>query len=517
MARRAVVVALVVAVVVAGCPQGSDGREPQLPGDRTPATATPTPTPDPPPRETATPAAFTWSISRVVGLNVTGDEVRGLVVVLAGGAATESLDVENAAILLRHDGESYRFVHESGDVAAADGTFTVGPPGPRSVLLRNRYERARVLVVESGPNGIGTPTFGRGDSASLLVRTPSLTTAASDLVVPRTLDTDVSVQLSGEFARFEREPERERPGRPALVSATAADVRASGAGLVNLTVTKLPGSAPVDYRNVTVTVAGAGAFETLVHPARDDPAADGHFGLTPVRDCDRSAPVLADGDRFRLTLDLGTDAVAVDDGPAGDSVGQRLARGDIALVRLTHTSGRSRFLRIRVPANASNGTSLEGIVPKSAEFPRTKQRPTLRIVSSDAQRVDNGTAISGFEVDVFKPPTAAPIDPRSLTVDVETPDGSYTLVHATETDTAADGHFGLENRFDLDFSAPILDDDVDFARLQIDLGTDSYESDDGPRGTSIGRNVPAGSVVTVTATTDEGVSASRAYLVTERD
>ena len=515
MTRRAVLALLAVAVLVAGCPQGSDGEEPRLPGDRTPVTETATP--DPQPRETATPATFTWSVARVVGLDVGGGHVNGLAVVLASGVATDPLDVRDAAVLLQHDGESYRFVHESASAASADGTFTVGPPGPLSVLLRNRHGSTRVLVVDGGTNETGAPVLSRGDSASLLVRTPSLTTAATDLVVPRTLDTDVNVQLSGEFARLEREPERTRPGRPALVSATAADVTADGAGLVNLTVTKLPGSAPVDYRNVTVTLASAGGFATLVHPDRNDATADDHFELTPVRDSDGSAPVLTDGDRFRLTLDLRTDAVGADDRATGDGVAQRLARGEVALVQLAHDSGRSRFLRSRVPANASNGTSLEGVGPKSDEFPRTKQRPALQIVSSDAQRVDNGTAISGFEVDVFKPPTAAPIDPRSLTVDVETPDGSYTLVHATENDTAADGHFGLQNRFDLDFSAPVLDDDVDFARLQIDLGTDSYESDDGPRGTSVGRNVPAGSVVTVTATTGEGVSASSAYLVTERD
>ena len=479
---------------------------------------TETATPDPQPRETATPATFTWSVARVVGLDVAGGNVNRLAVVLASGAATDPLDVRDAAVLLEHDGESYRFVHESASAASADGTFTVGPPGPRSVLLRNRHESTRVLVVDGGTNETGAPVLGRGDSASLLVRTPSLTTAATDLVVPRTLDTDVSVQLSGEFARLEREPERTRPGRPALVSATAADVTASGAGLVNLTVTKLPGSAPVDYRNVTVTLASAAGFATLVHPDRNDATADDHFGLTPVRDSDGSAPVLTDGDRFRLTLDLRTDAVGADDRATGDGVAQRLSRGEVALVQLAHDSGRTRFLRIRLPPDASTGTvSLDGVVPKSAEFPRTEQRPTLRIVSSDAQRVDGGDAVTGFAVDVFKPPTATPIDPRALTLDIETPNGSYTLVHPTANATAADGHFGIQPRFDLDFSAPVLDDDFDFARLQIDLGTDSYDSDDGPAGTSIGQNVAAGSVVTVTATTDDGVSTSRAYLVTGRD
>lgn len=513
MTRRILVALLAVAVLVAGCPQGGDGEEPQLPGERSPTPATATP--DPEPRETATPAAFTWSVSRVAGLTVTDTGVNGLAVVLASGAATDPLDVRNGTILLEHEAESYRFVHESGDAGSADGTFTVGPPGPRSVLMTNRHGRARVLVVNAGPNATGVPALEPGDSASLLVTTPTLTTAATELTVPGTLDTDVSVQLSGEFAELEREPERNRPGRPVLVSATAADVTADGAGLVNLTVTKLPGSAPVDYRNVTVTLAGADGFETLGHPVGNDPVADDHFGLTPVRDSDGSAPVLTDGDRFRLTLDLRTDA---GDDPAGDSVDQRLARGEIALVQLTLDSGRTRFLRIRLPVDAASDTvSLDGIVPKSDEFPRTRQRPTLRIVSSDAQRVDGGDAITGFEVDVFKPPTAAPIDPRTLTLEVETPNGSYTLVHATENATTADGHFGIRPRFDLDFSAPVLDDDVDFARLQIDLGTDSYDSDDGPAGTSIGQNVPAGSAVTVTATTDDGVSTSRAYLVTERD
>lgn len=514
MVDRAVALALVVAVLLAGCPQGIDNEEPQLPGERQPDTETPTV--ESAPQQSPTPERFTWHISRVAGLDLQSGSVGRLAVVLSRPGTGESLAIRDGSVLVQHAGESYRFVHEQAE-GDADGTFTVGAPGPEPVLLADDDRQTRVVVVDIGPDTDVPVPLGRSDTARVLVSTPTLTTETVDLAVPEELATDVNVQLAGEFAWLEREPERERAGRPAVVAATASEITPSGAGMVNITVTKLPGTAPIDYRNVTVKYAGVGGFRTLTYPDGEADTDADVFRLSPVRDADGSAPVLNDDDRFRLSLALGTDTDEADDGSTRARVGERLPPGEIALVELTLDTRRTRFLRLRLPHNVTEEpVPLDGVVPKSESFPTTRERPTMGIVTSDAQRVANGTALGGIEVDLFKPPTAAPIDPRTLTLDVRTPNGSYTLVHPSANATA-DGHFGLESRFDLDYSAPVLDDDFDFARLEIDLGADTYDSDDGPLGTSVGDNLSAGSLVTVTATTENGVSASRAYLVTDRD
>lgn len=518
MDRRAVVVALLLAAVLAGC-QGVDREVTPSPEDGTPTTEpTMTPGPMPAPPDAEPNIGFTWRIGQAVGTNLSDDSVRELVVVAAHPAEIASLAVEDAAILLQHDNRTYRIVHESAPTGDADGTFSVDPPSFNAPAHSQRFGTTRTLAVSlsaTGPEGTGVD-LRAGDTATLLVTGPNVTTDAVTARVPDSLAGEVNSILYGEFADADDRDESTVVGKPQVVSATGDSLTDDGAGLVNLTVTKLPGSAPVNYRQARLILVGPDGTHVLTHADTETPDSDGHFGLTPVRDEDGSAPTLTDGDRFRLTLDLGADTTTVDDGPAGASVGTPLDFSFETRV-VVETSQRQRHLRLAVPENATTGpVALRGVVPRNETFPRTNQRPSVELLSGDSQRTESGQAISGLSVNVRKPPTADPIDPRTLTIELATPTGNYTLVHRSRGAADADGHFGATHRFNPDGSAPLLDDFFDLSRLTIDFGKDTRDDDDGPLGTSIGQNVTAGNVVTVTLRTADETSVPVQYYVTER-
>ena len=515
MDRRLLAAALLV-VLLTGC-QGLD-RTPtptvKEPTPTTERTVTPDPEPEGPPNSET---GLNWRVGQAVGVSITNGTVGELVVLVAHPGQDASFAVEDATILLQHDGRTARIVHESAGGGDADGTFSVGTETFDAPRQERRFGTSHELAVTlSGGDGPDVD-LAAGDTVTMLVRTPNVTTTAVTAVVPGSLAGERAAILYGEFAAEDRREESGVVGKPQVVDTQASGLTDAGAGVVTVTVTKLPGSAPVDYREATLRVTGPNGTALLTHPSVNRRSADGHFGLTAVRDTDGSAPVLTDGDRFVLTLDLGTNDTAVDDGPAGTSVGATL--GDYFGTSLVlETTGRQRYLRVALPSGATDGTvSLRGVVSRGEAFPRTNQRPVLTPLGSDSQRTPNRTAIGGLSVNVRKPPTADPIDPRTLTVDLSTPGGTYTLVHRSQGSADADGHFGLEHRFNPDGSTPILDDYIDFARLTIDVGPNSRPGDDGPLGTSVGNRIPAGTLVTVTVRTENGVAVPTQFYVTPRE
>ncbi|MEF8785306.1 MAG: hypothetical protein V5A45_05180 [Haloarculaceae archaeon] len=519
MDRRAIVCVVLLAVVLAGC-QGVDREVTPSPGGDTPtAEPTVTPGPAPAPGGTQPGTQFAWRVGQVVGTNLTGTSVGELVIVTAHPAENVPLAVEDAVILLQHDGQTRRFVHESVTTGDAAGTFSVDPAGFHAPAHSQRFGTTRALALSLASTGTERADIDldAGETATLLVTTPSVTTEAVTARVPETVADEVSSILYGRFAEADDRNESTVAGKPQVVSATGTSLTDDGAGVVNLTVTKLPGTNPVDYRQARLRLVGPDGTHVLTHTDDDTPTADGHFGLTPLRDEDRSAPTLTDGDRFRLTLDLGADDVTVDDGPAGTSIGTPLgASFDTRVV--IETARRQRHLRLALPKNAVTGAvALRGVVPRGEPFPRTNQRPSVELLSGDSQRTEDGRAISGLSINVRKPPTADPLDPRTLTVGLATPTGNYTLVHHSRGGDDADGHFGVTHRFNPDGSAPLLDDFFDLSRLTVDLGEDTRDGDDGPLDTSVGQNVTAGQVVTVTVQTADGIAVPVQYYVTERN
>lgn len=514
--NRRLLAALVVTLLIGGC-QGTPAPTPTA--DESTPTAEATVTPGPGPDSTPQPSeqGFTWRVGQVVGVPEAGGGIGELIFLVSHPTDNASLAVEDATILLQHDERTYRLVHEGADSGGADGTFTLGSPAFDAPSLDRRFGTSHELAVSL--SGADSPDIDltAGDRMAVFVRTPDVTTTAVRAVVPGSLAGERAAILYGEFAGEDRRDESDVVGKPQVVDARAASLTDAGAGIVNVTVTKLPGSAPVDYRDATLQVTGPNGTSLLTHSSVDLRNADGRFGLTPVRDADDSAPVLTDGDRFVLTLDLGDDDTTVDDSSAGTSVGTPI--DDSFGTRLIlETGGRQRYLRVALPPNATGeSVALRGVTSRSDAFPRTNQRPVVTPLSSDNQRTANGTAIGGLSVNIRKPPTAAPIDPRTLTLDVATPSGTYRLVHPSREDATADGHFGVEHRFNPDGSVPVLDDYADFARLTIDVGSNTRPGDDGPLGGSVGENIPAGSLVTITVETEAGVRVPTQFYVTARN
>jgi archaellin len=517
MDQRAVVaVGLTLLVTLAGCQGVSPTPTPT--GEETPTreqTTTPQPRPDMPPQPSD--EGFTWRIGQAVGVLDADESVRELVILAAHPDDNATLAVAEVTILLQHDNRTYRLVHDSADSGGADGTFAVGSPSFDSPEQDRRFGTSHELAVPL--SGAESPNLNltAGDTVTVLVRTPNVTTTAVRAVVPASLSGEAAAILYGEFAGEDRRNESDVVGKPQIVGTEASALTDGEAGIVNVTVTKLPGSAPVDYRAATLRVAGPNGTSLLTHSSVNLRNADGRFGLTPVRDADDSAPVLTDSDRFVLTLDLGDDDTTVDDSSAGTSVGTPI-NDSFGTRLILETGGRQRYLRVAVPPNVTDGpVALRGVASRSEAFPQTNQRPVLTPLSSDSQRTANGTAVGGLSVNIRKPPTAAPIDPRTLTLDVATPSGTYRLVHPSREDITADGHFGVEHRFNPDGSVPVLDDYIDFARLTIDVGPNTRPGDDGPLGGSVGEDIPAGSLVTITVETEDGIRVPTQFYVPERD
>jgi len=195
-----------------------------------------------------------------------------------------------------------------------------------------------VLVALAGCNGLG----GAGTDAD-----PGADTEADAVG-----DDDESEADDGDDEETETttQPRQQVTNRLQVFAATGTHIENGTVGTVNLTVGKAPGADDIDLQAVTVQWVDDGGTYNVVHPSVDGDAVDGRFGVSAIADDDDSTPVLNDpDDRLVLTMDVGTDDLAVDDTGDRGAFGERLEAGETATLRLTTESGAATTVRLVVP------------------------------------------------------------------------------------------------------------------------------------------------------------------------
>jgi flagellin FlaB len=147
------------------------------------------------------------------------------------------------------------------------------------------------------------------------------------------------------------QPRQQVTNRLQVFAATGSNIENGTVGTVNLTVGKAPGADDIDLQDVTVQwVDDSGTYD-VVAPSVEADAVDGHFGVAAVKDDDGSAPLVnGPDDRMVLTMDIGSNDLAVDDsGRGAGAFGERLEAGESATLRLTTETGASTTVRLVVP------------------------------------------------------------------------------------------------------------------------------------------------------------------------
>lgn len=146
--------------------------------------------------------------------------------------------------------------------------------------------------------------------------------------------------LQSEAEQTGQQASQQVTNRLEVLSATGI-VRNGQVTIVNLTVARAPGSAPIDLGAVNGTWIGPQGSETM--------AWDDEFRIHAVADDDGSIPVLNDAeDRAVLTVYLG-------DG----GVGQPLPPGASATVRFTTPSNGTAATRLAVPESLQDGSTVQ--------------------------------------------------------------------------------------------------------------------------------------------------------------
>jgi len=128
----------------------------------------------------------------------------------------------------------------------------------------------------------------------------------------------------------------------------------SEVGVVDIVVRRAPGASNVDLDKTTVQWIGpSGSYYQLAAGGADGNP-DGRFAISTVQDNDGSQPVLNDvEDRFRITLDLGTD-----NSVGAVPFGEELPEGETATLRITSPAGGMTTEEVVVPKTLSGESSV---------------------------------------------------------------------------------------------------------------------------------------------------------------
>ncbi|WP_420182193.1 archaellin/type IV pilin N-terminal domain-containing protein [Haloarcula sp. KBTZ06] len=125
-------------------------------------------------------------------------------------------------------------------------------------------------------------------------------------------------------------------------------------GVVDIVVRRAPGAGNVDLDKTTVQWIGpSGSYYQLAAGGADGNP-DGRFAISTVQDNDGSQPVLNDvEDRFRITLDLGTD-----NSVGAEPFGEELPEGETATLRITSPAGGMTTEEVVAPKTLSGESSV---------------------------------------------------------------------------------------------------------------------------------------------------------------
>jgi flagellin FlaB len=170
-------------------------------------------------------------------------------------------------------------------------------------------------------------------------------------LLPFALSIGVGVTRS-ESTTGEDEATEQVTNRVQVLSVTGT-VESGQVDTVQLVVGKVPGAEDIDLSELSAQwVDETGTYDVVSAPV-DGSAADGQFGIGPIKDDNDSAPVIDNpDDRMQFVFALNEAAVA--DTSAGAAFSEPLSPGQTATMRLVTAKGAASTVRLVVP------DSLEG-------------------------------------------------------------------------------------------------------------------------------------------------------------
>jgi hypothetical protein len=483
---RPAVLAVAVAVLLAGCPASNSGTtltpvpESDIGPDRTPIPdTTPTATPEPETETDPQEVVTSLFVESVAGGHLADDRVGVLNLSVLGPANGTVAELRRATLVVTHDNRTLRLVDATAGVADADGHFSVtrvdsvandrqgGELARLSVDLGNS-----TLSADDGPLGRSVPlAIGPGESVGLLLRGTAGVPSQLALVTPDSFAGEHAVTVGAErtVREFANGSAVTDPATPVAVRARVTDGSVTG---LTVTVAGAPGGRPVDLRNAFVRV---GSIRTLA-------AEEEGFRVERAPGTTGSVPVLAGpDDRARVTFPVtGRLREASTGGLAGET----------ARLQFISPSRRSVVHRVGFPdAFQPDGrTRLSGVTGPAED-------PGPVFLSRTTGNATPDGSVESVRLRLSGRPGGRILDTRDLTVELVRDGETVTLTHRANGD--GDAGYGVVSLPTPDNSGPVVDDHFDDVRLELDPGADSLDSDDGPAGTRFGPPLRPNSTATV--------------------
>ncbi|MFC6756520.1 MULTISPECIES: archaellin/type IV pilin N-terminal domain-containing protein [Haloarcula] len=131
----------------------------------------------------------------------------------------------------------------------------------------------------------------------------------------------------------------------------------------------------------------------------------------------------------------------------------------------------------------------------------------LQVVSATGGFLENDS-VGVVNLTVKKGPGASNVDLETTTVQWVGPSGSFYQLAENGSEGNPDGRFSIETVQDTDGSSPVLNDQEDRLKIQLDLGEEDLSS-----GTPFGNEIAEGESATVRITTASGSQITEEIIV----